>query len=243
MIIVGINGAIESGKDTLFSFLPEPKVRLAFGDALKEEVAALLSTESLEEVLSFLIVKHASADFIRNILAETWGIKLTAKELPTLDYAIEHLSGAAISTLCAPFKAVRYKWVNLKERMIAAMHDRLLKETFRTLMQWWGTEYRRVQTRDDYWVNIIREQVNALQAKGFDGILCLCDTRFPNEAQFVKHELGGLVGKVIRPGTGGSKHLSDTALASWNFDFTIYNDGTLKQFERKVLSMAARWQS
>ena len=64
----------------------------------------------------------------------------------------------------------------------------------RSLLQWWGTEYRRAKD-PDYWVKRLRK---TLEDHKPDFAL-ITDVRFPNEAEFIK-QAGGLLVKVIRLG-------------------------------------------
>lgn len=66
----------------------------------------------------------------------------------------------------------------------AKIHDDLYscKAPIRTLLQWYGTEYRRKQD-PDYWVNRTQETIGDL-LENYD-IVVLHDVRFPNEFRMV----------------------------------------------------------
>lgn len=93
------------------------------------------------------------------------------------------------------------------------------------LLQWWGTEYRRNNYGQNYWVKKLVSQV----AKESVDIALITDTRFPNEAQAIK-DLGGYCVNVTRVNKDGSpfvdpsrdpNHLSETALDGWPWDFKM----------------------
>lgn len=114
------------------------------------------------------------------------------------------------------------------------LDDEATKEQFRTLLQWWGTEYRRRIFRDDYWLVKLSEQLESYKEQ--DVIVVITDVRFPNEFEFIK-SIGGLMVRVSRPGFSNSadSHPSEIALDDEkNFDTFIDNNGTLEQFESIV---------
>jgi hypothetical protein len=105
---------------------------------------------------------------------------------------------------------------------------------FRSLLQWWGGEYRR-GVDQSYWVSKISERI----AKEKPEIALISDVRYRNEIAFVQ-QYGEAV-KIERPGiprlTGASaQHPSETELANFEgWDDVITNDGTLEQFKEQVL--------
>jgi hypothetical protein len=61
----------------------------------------------------------------------------------------------------------------------------------------------------------------------------ITDMRFPNEMDAVELRWGITI-KVVRPGTAVGTHLSETALDDAKFDYEIINDGTLEDLVHKV---------
>lgn len=106
---------------------------------------------------------------------------------------------------------------------------------YRTLLQWWGSEYRRMNYGENYWV----ERASARLASEKPEIAFFTDMRFPNEMAFVKQY--GLAIKVQRPGLDSpNAHISEEALAhvpdsEWDAIFT--NDGTLQETKAKAVMM------
>ncbi len=105
----------------------------------------------------------------------------------------------------------------------------------RTLLQWWGTEYRR-SVDEDYWVNKLKERLVKEQPE----IALITDMRFPNELRFVQ-EYGDAV-KVERVNPDGTlyvapgvvPHISEEALAHLKdneWDGILTNDGTLDELK------------
>lgn len=79
----------------------------------------------------------------------------------------------------------------------------------RTLLQWWGTEYRRAKD-PDYWVKKLRKTLLDHSPE----VALITDVRFPNEADFI-HEMGGFVVKCTRLGNPDvvvNEHPSEAAM-------------------------------
>lgn len=97
----------------------------------------------------------------------------------------------------------------------------------RTLLQWWGTEYRR--NHDSfYWVKAVRDRIRAEQP----GIALIADMRFQNEMMWAKSCKGFTV-KVERLGMAeigtNSIHSSEHELDGVMFDYEIIvQDGQLE---------------
>jgi hypothetical protein len=103
----------------------------------------------------------------------------------------------------------------------------------RTLLQWWGTEYRR-SIEPNYWVDRVAERL----VKEKPEIALITDMRFPNEFLFVQ-KYGETI-KVHRPGIPvlPGAHASEEALASvpdHQWSAVIYNDGTLEQLKQQAI--------
>lgn len=109
-----------------------------------------------------------------------------------------------------------------------------IKERYRLLNQFWGTEWRRQIFGPEYWN---RELLKNAQRKAFSEgarIVFVPDVRFPNEASFIK-ENGGTVWKVERPGVDyGSTHASEALVDQIEADAVIVNNGTLDDLRRRV---------
>jgi len=108
-----------------------------------------------------------------------------------------------------------------------------MKDKDGTLLQFWGTEFRRKMLDWDYWVNKVKEVIDKEPGKDY----VIPDTRFKNEARLIKNS-GGEVWKITRPSykeiDRDPSHKSEVDLDDWEFDEAIINDGTIEQFCEKV---------
>ncbi|HXQ34297.1 MAG TPA: hypothetical protein VN843_09810 [Anaerolineales bacterium] len=123
------------------------------------------------------------------------------------------------------FRYVLPKWVldaPTLPKSSAAPHGK-----WGALLQWWGTDLRRVEFGENYWVDKTVAQIK----KENPDVALITDTRFPNEAQAVK-DLGGYTFNVTRLNADGSlfiapdrpaNHVSETALDGWAWDLKIVN--------------------
>jgi hypothetical protein len=102
----------------------------------------------------------------------------------------------------------------------------------RTLLQYWGAEYRRAQD-PDYWVRQLANTVELEKPQ----IALVSDLRFPNEMQFVK-QYGETV-KVDRRDLPPATHLSETALdnvSDEDWSIILDNNGTLEEFKEGAVT-------
>lgn len=108
------------------------------------------------------------------------------------------------------------------------------KERFRLIMQWWGSEFRRV---DDpyYWVKKMVEWLDHYTRAKDNVLVVIPDVRFKNELQLVQAQGGELI-KVVRPGfESEDNHSSEQEWQSFkDWNHVIINDGTLLQLRGKV---------
>lgn len=119
---------------------------------------------------------------------------------------------------------------DLKEQPIRFPNGRAV--TPRTLMQTLGTEWGR-GINPDLWADLTISKVQNSRAP-----VVIDDMRFPNEFDAVR-EAGGKTIKVVRPGVTrpANCHPSEGQLDNHEFDFVVYNDGTVEDLHRKVASL------
>ena len=104
----------------------------------------------------------------------------------------------------------------------------------RSLLQWWGTDYRRAKT-PDYWVDKLRKTLDAHDPE----IALITDVRFPNEVEAI-HAWGGYVVKCTRlgqPDVEVNEHPSESALdgyRGWDFYITADNAAEVKRQARDI---------
>lgn len=113
-------------------------------------------------------------------------------------------------------------------KRLESPYDKPYSPEMRLLLQLWGTEYRRETCGEDYWLR----QMPALTLPAV-----ITDVRFPNEVKWVQAQ-GGEMWRVIRTTTdmAGQKHKSETVLRNHIFDRNVYNDRSIEELERLVLS-------
>jgi len=102
--------------------------------------------------------------------------------------------------------------------------------TPRSLMQWWGTEYRRNQD-PNYWVKRAADKMNDT------GLYVVSDVRFPNEVEMLAGKSSALV-SISRPSAmdiSNATHASETSLSGFSsYGYIIENVGTLEEYHNKV---------
>lgn len=108
------------------------------------------------------------------------------------------------------------------------------KDNFRTILQWWGTDFRRKYNGDDYWIKKFLDKVTRSDAD----VIVVTDVRFPNEADTIR-QVGGKLIRVNRIQDKKDLHPSEIALDNYRFDWTIINDYSLdilKTFVKQILT-------
>jgi hypothetical protein len=116
------------------------------------------------------------------------------------------------------------------------------KQEFRTLLQVWGTDFRRCFCGSDYWINKM-DAIIKKSAKFYD-ILFVTDLRFKNEANFIK-SVGGFVVHVERrvqedpEATDQSHtHVSEKDMDDYSdFDYVLNNDKTEPELRESIGKM------
>ena len=107
----------------------------------------------------------------------------------------------------------------------------------RSLLQWWGTDYRRTQD-PLYWVKKLRA---TLSQHNVD-VALITDVRFPNEGDFI-HELGGHVVKCTRIGATDvdvHEHASESEMDGYTgWDFFI-EAATVAENHKQALDIFAK---
>jgi hypothetical protein len=107
--------------------------------------------------------------------------------------------------------------------------------TPREIMQAVGEKMREIFP--SIWVDtVFYSTIPPLSKEGYDCFV-ISDVRYPNEGDKV-HSNGGVLVKVIRPGSGvtvGANHSSETAMNGYSeFDFIIENNGELQEYFLKL---------
>ena len=124
----------------------------------------------------------------------------------------------------------------LKEEVSKAMgvpvewiEERKNQWWMRTILQIWGTEFRREHFGEHYWIDKMRQQIKRVSLSS--DIVVLTDVRFKNEADFVINN-GGVLIRVVRPKTLWQRftdlfkrhHASEVSVDSVPAHVTVAND-------------------
>lgn len=106
------------------------------------------------------------------------------------------------------------------------------KQQFRTILQWWGTDFRRNFKGANYW--LIEWKIKLNKCDKHAVVVCP-DVRFPNELETIR-SLGGHVWRVDRNKSEGTdNHPSECALDTYkDFDRHIKNHESLKRLQVEV---------
>lgn len=102
--------------------------------------------------------------------------------------------------------------------------------TYRQLMQYLGTDIFRKNIHYDFWINLTISKVLK------ESFCIITDVRFPNEANAILQNKGGVI-RVERDNLDSDDcHFSETALDTFDsFDYVIKNNGTLEDLYNQVV--------
>ena len=108
----------------------------------------------------------------------------------------------------------------------------------RQIMQWWGTEYRRL-IDPDYWADGLHAHIHGLLSVNDANRIAVTDVRFENEAETIT-ALGGVIWQVKRPGctVPSDAHVSEVDGSQFEPTAVIDNNGDIRHLQEQVL---ARW--
>jgi hypothetical protein len=217
-MIIGINGKIGSGKDTIGSIIQclinHPKVT--------------------NKDLLWMIENNVVAEEYSKCEIKKFAGKL--KEIASL------LTGIDIED----FEDQEFKKTNLEKNwdVKSKYRDRRppTPMTVREFLQKLGTEAMREGLHTNVWVNaLFADYKHSKTCNCKKGCRCahdlpnwiITDMRFPNEMEAVV-EKGGITIRVVRPGTVTGEHPSEIALDGHTMHYEIINDGTIEDLVEKV---------
>lgn len=232
-MIIGINGKINSGKDTVGNLIKD--INCENNWEIKKFAAKLKETASL--LTGIPVEKFEDQDFKNTFLDDHWN-----KEVFENKTSLDKDNKAYNKSIVKPMtvrellqilgtEAMRSNlhpdtWVNALMCYYIKSDDKLIRTTEDLLKEWELEEWEEGSFPN--WI--------------------ITDMRFPNEMQAIKAN-GGITIKVVRPclkceGNGYHKlscseqyqkqHESETALDNVTFDYEIINDGTLEDLIEKV---------
>ena len=137
-------------------------------------------------------------------------------------------------------------------------------KSYRVMMQTLGTEWGREMMNPQVWVNLVARRWKEVEAgchlvqqgrdhTGYKGYIAegmvLSDVRFDSEAEWIKLN-GGVILEIVRPEpkslgdklrsvVGIAGHQSEKGINRQYITHTIVNDGSLNDFDLKVLGLVA----
>ena len=237
MALIGINGRIGSGKDTVGMILQaltmyegsrwkdipleyvkayEGRPNLKSGWEIKKFAGKLKQIASI--LTGIPKEKFEDQEFKKTLLGEQWNnYRVTWKHGD---------DGPGSMTFKTPYEAKFFIEQNFEDSVDEIVSSGLLtfeEMTVREFLQKLGTDALRDNLHRDIWVNALfadyKEPDNWI----------ITDVRFPNEAQAIKDK-GGIVIRIERGEQNTENlHISETALDDWEFDYVINNNGSLEQ--------------
>jgi hypothetical protein len=229
-MIIGINGKIGSGKDTVGKIIQYLQCHNTGEITIQDVISNPEHEWWLEEQSKFEIKKFAG--------------KL--KEIASL------LTGIDVEK----FEDQDFKMTNLGPEWARPFYDKESNVHYETItvrkfLQLLGTECMRMGLHVNTWVNALFADYHPTSNKSMEDSFkeqfltgrseihyklpnwIITDMRFPNEMEAVELREGVTI-KVVRPGTAVGTHPSEIALDDAYFDHVISNDGTIEDLVEKV---------
>ncbi len=115
------------------------------------------------------------------------------------------------------------------------------KEFWRPVLQFWGTEFRRIyQKNDNYWVDQLKIDLDTFFHHYKDQettYAIVTDCRYPNEVKFLRECYDAKllwVHRKLQDNTGNKSHSSENSVSAKNCDAIINNVGDIKFLDNEV---------
>lgn len=117
------------------------------------------------------------------------------------------------------------------------MNSETEKEFFRPILQWWGTEFRRVYCNETYWLQRLWHWAQSVDSDS--AVILVPDVRFRNEADMLA-SIGQVI-RINRVGVHPDQHASEVELDDYPFEQKniILNSGTLEDLRAKAIRWVA----
>lgn len=124
----------------------------------------------------------------------------------------------------------KHKNTPIPERLNSLFKDNKATHTYRELLQYLGTDVFR-SLSNSIWIDALLEYKQNIG----DKVLIVPDVRFPNEAEAIaKESKDNVLIKVIRSKKSSDSHISETSVDSIEGDYTVYNQGSLKDLFNNI---------
>ena len=177
---------------------------------------------------AFTGLKRSGKDSAADEFAETWGVEkvLFAGTLKAMIRTLLESAGLDEDAILYYMEGAG------KEEPLAALQGK----SCRFAMQKLGTEWRNFFGKD-LWTDILSLKLDALDAEHAD--VAITDMRFLHEAAFVEAR-GGIKIRVLRAGQpkGVDLHPSETEMEEIEVDYTLFNHGSLEDYQTAVAILA-----
>lgn len=113
------------------------------------------------------------------------------------------------------------------------------KDSFRLILQGWGTDFRRNLCHKEYWTSRLLQKAVILKRKDCK-YLIIPDVRFHNEADVIR-TVGGRLIRVARTlATTIDHHASEKEQLDIVVDYTVANSGSLAELKQQAEQLAAK---
>jgi hypothetical protein len=215
-MIIGINGKIGSGKDTV------------------GKIIQYLQCHNTGEI--------TIQDVISNPEHEWWLEEQSKFEIKKFAGKLKQIASLLTGIDVEKFEDQEFKKTNLESSwdVKSKYRDRRppTPMTVREFLQKLGTEAMREGLHTNVWVNALFADYRAIERipekrMSIMPNWIITDMRFPNELEAVELREGVTI-KVVRPGTSTGTHPSEIALDGHTMHYEIINDGTIEDLVEKV---------
>lgn len=108
----------------------------------------------------------------------------------------------------------------------------------RQMMQTLGTEWARDHVHPDFWILRAKQFVEENQYPSLFGVI-FTDVRFPNEADFIRDELSGIIVHIRRKSADAEEDLHPSESCSFlkEEDCVVHNEGNVKDLYEQARNL------
>ena len=211
-MIIGINGKIGAGKDTVGTIIQGLLLTNKNQSSDIKQFAGKL--KQIASILTGIPVKKfEDQEFKKNYLDSEWG---TVQDIPL--------------NSIPPFADIKFNTLMTVREFLQKLGTEAMRDNLHTNV-WVNALFADYKAK---WVptgDAIEEDEVSLKKKYPNWIIT--DMRFENELEAVVKK-GGITIRVVRPGTVVGNHPSETALDGFIMHYEIINDGTMEDLVDKV---------
>lgn len=218
-MIIGINGKIGAGKDTVGTIIQGLLLTNKNQNSEIKKFAGKL--KQIGSILTGIPVeKFEDQEFKKNYLDSEWG---TVQDIPL--------------NSIPPFADIKFNTLMTVREFLQKLGTEAMRDGLHTNV-WVNALFsdyvpkRETLGGESVWIENDKDYVHFSERFTYPSWI-ITDMRFPNEMEAVV-EKGGITIRVVRPGTITGTHPSETALDKAKFDYEIINNGTMEELVKKV---------